>query len=211
MHDIVIFGAGGFGHEVLELIREVNRTKMLWDVLGFYDDDPVLKGSVVNGLNVLGGLRDLQKSTTKNVVLAVGNPEVRAKVMANLAADKVFPTLIHPTVVYPEQSMTIGSGSIVAANTFISVNTSIGNGVLLNVGCSIGHDVEIGDFCTINPGARVSGTVKIGNSVFVGVGAVLNNNISIADGVKIGAGSVVLKSVDKKATLFGNPARIMLE
>jgi sugar O-acyltransferase (sialic acid O-acetyltransferase NeuD family) len=211
MNEIAIFGAGGLGQEVLELIRELNKKHLSWKVVGFYDDDALLLGTVVDGIRVLGGLEDLRKSTTKNVVLAVGNPEVRAKVMYKLSADKEFPTLIHPTVVFPEQSMTIGSGSIVAANTFISVNTSIGNGVLLNVGCSIGHDVEIGDFCTINPGARVSGTVKIGNSVFVGVGAVLNNNISIVDGVKIGAGSVVLKSVDKKATLFGNPARIMLE
>jgi sugar O-acyltransferase (sialic acid O-acetyltransferase NeuD family) len=211
MNDIIIFGAGGLGQEVLELISQLNKKKASWEVVGFYDDDALLLGTVVHGIRVLGGLEDLRKSTTKNVVLAVGNPEVRSKLMYSLSVNKKFPTLIHPTVVIPEKSVTIGSGSIVAANTFISINTSIGDGVLLNVGCSIGHDVEIGDFCTINPGARVSGTVKIGNSVFVGVGAILNNNISIADGVKIGAGSVVLKSVDKKATLFGNPARIMLE
>lgn len=94
---------------------------------------------------------------------------------------------------------------MIAAGVFTSVGDSIGNGILLNIGCTIGYNVEIGYFCTINPGIRASGTVKIGKSVFVGVCPILNNNISIKSGVKIESGSVVLKSIDKKSTLFGNP------
>jgi acetyltransferase-like isoleucine patch superfamily enzyme len=70
-------------------------------------------------------------------------------------------------------------------------------------------DVVIGDYCTVNPGARVSGSVKIGELSSIGVGAILNNNILIASEVKVGAGAVVLKSVEKKSTVFGNPARII--
>lgn len=209
MNDIVICGAGGFGKEVLELIREINKKIPTWEVVGFYDDH-LKVGTIVNDIYVLGEIEELHKSAIKNVVVAISNPEVRAKLMLTLV-EKEFPVLIHPNVVFPEKSVSIGPGSIVASNTFISVNTSIGNGVLINVGCSIGHDVEIGNFCTINPGSKVSGTVKIGDSVFIGVGAVINNNITITSGVKIGAGSVVLKSVDKKSTIFGNPARIIIE
>ena len=209
MKDLVIYGAGGLGSEVLELVNNINKKSAIWNVVGFYDDY-VQAGSVVSCKRVLGGLEDLCQSDVKNVVIAIGNPEVRANLMLSLF-EKEFPVLIHPTVVIPEISVSIGSGSIIAANTYISVNTIIDKGVLINVGCSIGHDVEIGKFCTINPGSRVSGTVKMGEAVFVGVGAILNNNITITSGVKIGAGAVVLKSVNKKSTLFGNPARIMIE
>jgi sugar O-acyltransferase (sialic acid O-acetyltransferase NeuD family) len=209
MKNLVIYGSGGLGTEVLELINNINEKSAIWNVVGFYDDY-VKKGSFVSSMRVLGGLEDLRQSDVKSVVIAIGNPEVRANLMLSLV-EKEFPVLIHPTVVVPEISVSIGMGSIIAANTFISVNTIIEKGVLINVGCSIGHDVEIGKFCTINPGVRVSGTVKMGDAVYVGVGAILNNNITITSGVKIGAGSVLLKSVEKKGTLFGNPARIMLE
>lgn len=209
MKNLVIYGAGGLGIEVLELINNINEKSAIWNVVGFYDDY-VKEGSVVSSMRVLGGLEDLRQSDFKSVVIAIGNPEVRANLMLSLT-EKEFPVLIHPTVVLPEISVSIGSGSIIAANTFISVNTIIEKGVLINVGCSIGHNVEIGKFCTINPGVRVSGTVKMGDAVYVGVGAILSNNITITSGVKIGAGSVVLKSVDKKSTLFGNPARVMIE
>jgi sugar O-acyltransferase (sialic acid O-acetyltransferase NeuD family) len=210
MNEIVIFGAGGLGREVLELIKVVNNKKPSWNLVGFYDDTLIV-GTVVNGVVVLGGIEDLIKSRVKNVVVAIGDPVGRASVFNKLSSEKLFPSLIHPSVTHSETNVSIGPGCIIAANVFLSVNISIGKGTLLNVGCSIGHDVEIGNFCTINPGARVSGTVKLGNLVFIGVGAVLNNNITIVDEVKIGAGAVVLKSVDKKSTLFGNPARIMLE
>lgn len=210
MKEIVIFGAGGLGKEILELIVQINEKEPVWKVSGFFDDTKEV-GTVINGTKVLGGLNDLICSSFENVAIGIGDLELRATLMQKISLTKSLPTLIHPSVKFPNDSVIIGDGTIVASNVFISVNVSIGKGVLINVGCSIGHDVQIGNFCTINPGARISGTVKMGTSVFVGVGAILNNNITIADGVKVGAGSVVLKSLDKKATVFGNPARIMIE
>jgi sugar O-acyltransferase (sialic acid O-acetyltransferase NeuD family) len=210
MKDIVIFGAGGLGKEILELILQINAQCPTWKVSGFYDDTKDV-GTLINGVKVLGGLNDLLCSDFENVAIGVGDLESRAALMQKISLVKSLPTLIHPSVNLPHENVKIGSGTIVTSHVFISVNVSIGDGVLINVGCSIGHDVEIGNFCTINPGARISGTVKMGDSVFVGVGAILNNNITITSGVKIGTGSVVLKSIDKKATFFGNPARIMIE
>jgi sugar O-acyltransferase (sialic acid O-acetyltransferase NeuD family) len=210
MEKIVIYGAGGFGKEVLELINQINQTGTVWDVVGFFDD--FLKpGTIVSGISVLGNFESLQESNIKNVAVALGCPEARANLIDKLVGYKTLPILKHPTATVPQNNISIGYGTIIAANVFLSVNVKIGNGVLLNVGCSIGHDVIIGDFCTINPGSRISGSVNLGAFVFVGVGAILNNNISIVNNVKIGAGSVVLKSIEKKSTLFGNPARIVIE
>jgi sugar O-acyltransferase (sialic acid O-acetyltransferase NeuD family) len=208
--DIVIFGAGGLGKEVLELIHQINKNDYRWNVAGFFDDT-LTPGTVVNGIVVLGNLKSLQLSEFKNVAVAIGNPEARANLIDILSAEKTLPVLIHPSATVSEKNVFVEYGTIIAACVFLSVNVKIGSGVLLNVGCSIGHDVEIGDFCTINPGVRVSGSVKVGDFVFVGVGAILNNNISIANYAKIGAGAVVIKSIEKKSTVFGNPARIILE
>jgi sugar O-acyltransferase (sialic acid O-acetyltransferase NeuD family) len=210
MKEIVIFGAGGLGKEVLELINQINGVRPVWNVVGFFDDS-VIPGTTVNGISVLGGFESLQNSNFTNVVIAVGSPEARANFIGMLIEKKTMPNLIHPTVSFPKDNISIGYGTIIAANVFLSVNVKMGNGILLNVGCSIGHDVVIGNFCTINPGCRISGSVRLGDCVFAGVGSILNNNISIVNNVKIGAGAVVLKSVEKKSTVFGNPARVVLE
>jgi sugar O-acyltransferase (sialic acid O-acetyltransferase NeuD family) len=210
MNIIAIFGAGGMGKEVLEMIRRYNERDATWTIAGFFDDGLEI-GTKVCGLEVLGGAAELLKSDFPQVVVAIGDSNVRRKIMDILRINKSFPTIVDPSASIPLDGSLIGDGCLIAAGVFISVGVNIGNGVLINVGCTIGHDVQIGNYCTINPGARVSGTVKMGDSVFVGVGAVLNNNITIASGVKIGAGSVVIKSVDKKSTLFGNPARVILE
>ena len=46
--DIAIFGAGGFGREVLALIKEINRIEPQWNILGFFDDG-LEKGEIVKG------------------------------------------------------------------------------------------------------------------------------------------------------------------
>jgi sugar O-acyltransferase (sialic acid O-acetyltransferase NeuD family) len=209
MKEIVIFGAGGLGKEVLELIYQINGTRPVWNVVGFFDDS-LVPGTVINGISVLGNFESLQKSNFKNVAVAVGSPNIRANLINMLKGKKTMPILIHPTATVPNDNISIGYGTIVAAYVFLSVNVKMGNGILLNVGCSIGHDVTIGDFCTINPGCRISGSVILGDFVFVGVGSILNNNISVVNNVKIGAGAVVIKSVEKKSTVFGNPARVIL-
>lgn len=53
MKEIVIFGASGFGKEVLEIIREINKENPLWQVVGFFDNY-LQKGTVVNGIKILG-------------------------------------------------------------------------------------------------------------------------------------------------------------
>ena len=38
MKDILIYGFGGFGHEVACLIDHINRIKPTWNVIGYIDD-----------------------------------------------------------------------------------------------------------------------------------------------------------------------------
>jgi sugar O-acyltransferase (sialic acid O-acetyltransferase NeuD family) len=209
MQDIVIFGAGGLGKEVIELLDQINNKSPTWKLIGLFDDS-FREGECVNGYPVLGNFDMLKESFCHNVVVAIGDPELRKKIILELISNKCLPALIHPSSIVPSKVFEIGYGSIIMAGVFISVNTSIGNGVLINVYSCIGHDVIIGDFCTINPGCMISGSVRLGDCVFAGVGSILNNNISIVNNVKIGAGAVVIKSVEKKSTVFGNPARIVL-
>ena len=53
---VVVYGAGGYGRETVQLIEDINAHRARWDVLGFIDDDPATHGREVNGLPVLGGI-----------------------------------------------------------------------------------------------------------------------------------------------------------
>ena len=67
----------------------------------------------------------------------------------------------------------IGSGSIVAKNSYI------------NKGVNIGKNFNIGNFSTIEHNCLIGNNVKIGNNVSIS-NAIIGDNVSIADGVKIG-------------------------
>ena len=54
MKDIAIFGAGGFGREVACLIRIINESasEPKWNLIGFFDDNPELKGKMISHFGI---------------------------------------------------------------------------------------------------------------------------------------------------------------
>lgn len=51
LKDIAIFGVGGFGREVLALIKDINKVTPTYIIVGFFDDGLLL--SRKNGSKVL--------------------------------------------------------------------------------------------------------------------------------------------------------------
>ena len=48
MNDIAIFGAGGLGKEVACLVNKINEQEPTWNMIGFFDDNPDLKGKIIS-------------------------------------------------------------------------------------------------------------------------------------------------------------------
>jgi UDP-GlcNAc:undecaprenyl-phosphate GlcNAc-1-phosphate transferase len=66
---VLIYGAGGGG---IMALREIHQNRELnYRPLGFIDDDPILKGRVIQGLTVLGGVQDLDEILTRQPVEGV--------------------------------------------------------------------------------------------------------------------------------------------
>src|SRR3989338_1172432 len=112
---IAIFGAGGFGREVAELIRHINILNKEWDIIGFFDDDERTRGKKINNYSVLGGIEELNRyDSDLYVVLALGTPDIKKKVFEKIKNYKVkYPVLIHPSVIMCVRDyINIGEGSI---------------------------------------------------------------------------------------------------
>ncbi len=204
---LVIFGAGGLGRELKSWIEKSD----LYQLIGFFDDH-VPADTSIDGLPVLGGIKNLdQHNTTElNVVIAIGDPALRAKLINQLhkIPNLSYPVLIHPRAIIDDmKTMHLGKGTIITAGCALTTNITIGDHTLINLNSTIGHDCVIGQGCCIMPGVNLSGNLKIGDHVLIGTGACVLNNIEIGDRTKVGAGAVVTKSLPADCTAVGIPAK----
>lgn len=211
MKDIAIYGAGGFGREVLTLVEEVNRDRKEYNFIGFFDDGKE-KGEIVNNYPVIGNIDVLNSwGNPLSLIIALGNPGIKRTVFEKIHNSNLsFPSLIHPSVLIGDsQRVKIEEGCIVCAGNILTVNIVVHKFVILNLGCTVGHDTNIGEFSSFMPSVNISGDVIIGREVYVGTGAKIINQLSVGMGTVIGAGAVVTKSLPEKCTAVGIPAKVI--
>lgn len=206
--DIYIVGAGGFAREVAWLIDEINKKNKKWNFCGFIDENIENHGKNLNGYSILGGIETLVNKKNMNVVVAIGSPLAKAKVVEKLSKiDGIkFPVLIDPQARYGE-SVEFGEGSIVTSGALLTVNIKVGRHVIINLDSTIGHDAIIGDYSTILPSVNISGNTLLGKCSNIGTGSAIIQGIEIGENSIVGAGSVVVKDLPSNCTAVGAPAR----
>ena len=99
--DLLIYGFGGFGHEVACLINHINAEEPRWNLLG-YIDDGVAVGTECRYGKVLGNI-DTVNSWDKpvSVVIAIGNCRVVESLSQKISNKNVdFPNIIAPNVFF---------------------------------------------------------------------------------------------------------------
>ena len=116
-----------------------------------------------------------------------------------------FATLIHPTAVVGP-NVTIGAGSIIGPLTQLSCEIVVGRFVAFGTLSSAAHDTTIGDYCQISGHCSITGNVVLEDGVFLGSHAVIVPQAHVGAWAYVGAGSVVLKRVQARTKVFGNPA-----
>lgn len=207
MQNVIIFGAGGFGREVLEILKDQNKVFETWDILGFIDDTlPV--GQHVNGFPILGNM-DWFSNNHNNAgcLVAIGDPLIKWKIIEELEKYGVnFVNAIHPSVIMSD-SVELGKNVIICAGCILTVNIKIGSHVILNLNSTVGHDVIIEDYCSIMPSVKINGNVLLKKGVYIGSGATIIQHINIGELSTIGAGAVVVRDIPNGVTAIGIPAK----
>lgn len=205
MKDLIIIGASGFGREVAWLVERINKIKPTWNLLGFVDDNESIIGTRINGYKVLCSTKEADAFKNAYFVCAVGSSKVRKQIIEKLGSQN-FATLIDPSV---EMSslVEIGEGTIICAQTILTVNVKIGNHVIINLDCTIGHDAILDNFVTLYPSVNVSGMTHYGECVELGTGSQIIQGKTIGKGTIVGAGSVVVKDLPEECTAVGAPCK----
>ena len=209
MEDLIIVGASGFGREVLEAVRAINRVMPRWNVLGFLDDNVhALDGFDITP-KVLGTIRDWEVRGDEQYVLAIAAPRTKERIVSVLKAKGArFASVIDPTVRIGERTR-IGEGLVAFSQVDISVDCRIGDFVFFNSLGAIGHDAVIGDYCTFGPKVCISGATNMGKGVNVGALASTFPGIEVGDYATIGMNSAAIKRVKAETTVIGVPAKAL--
>lgn len=192
-----IIGAGGFGREVynsLSLGEQTNTVFFVNDEYWYKNDDKILPLSEF-------------KTDEYEVIVAVGNPTNRKKIIESLPSKTKFFTHIHSSVIILDKSVEIGEGSIVCAGSILTTNIKIGKHCHLNLHSTVGHDTIIGEYFTTAPGVKISGNCNIGDCVYFGTNASVREKISVCNNVTIGLNGGVVKDIKESGTYVGVPVK----
>ena len=212
---LILFGASNFGDEIVQLFRDINKAskEAQWDITGFLDDNPDMKGKIRNGISVLGGKSWLNENHKEenNYLCCIGSPKAKAKVVQHLKTFKAkFATGIHPSVIMSDTT-SIGEGTVITAGNIFTTNIKVLDHVIFNLACTLGHYSIVNNYCTINPGVNISGDVILEEGVLLGTNATTLEKITIGEYSIIGAGAVVNKNIPANVTAVGIPAKIIKE
>jgi len=209
-NELVIIGAAN--PETVRLIEQINDYKPTWRIIGFVDDDPAKAHTSVWDFPVLGPL-ELLATELRGVHVAnniASSTAMRRKVVERLTAYGVVPvTLIHPSV--DIRKVEIGGGTVIYERNILSPGVKIGKHCIITFHNVIAHESHLGDFVAVASGCVINGRIVVEEGVYIGAGATILPQVHIGAWSKIGAGSVVMQDVPARYTVFGNPARKLLQ
>lgn len=212
MKDIIIVCAGGFGLEVLDVIKKINHRKISegkeakYNILGFLDDNPHALDSTDIKIPILGGISDWEPMENEVYAIGVAFGELKQKISTTLKSKGCcFETLVAPWSIVADDCK-IGEGCFISAYS-ISAGVELGNFVNIN-GSMICPGAFIDDYSTTT-GLTVVENAIIGKRVFVGSHAVISSGVSVGNDAQVSVGSIVTENVPSGATVFGVPAKRM--
>jgi sugar O-acyltransferase (sialic acid O-acetyltransferase NeuD family) len=207
MRSIGVYGASGFGREVLPLVRAQYASKNTEISLiddGISDDESILSFEDFVAL----------PHADKLVTITIANSLIREKLATCCADAGIGITDVRAANALIFDDVEIGEGAILCGFTHLTSNIRIGRHFHANIYSYVAHDCVIGDYVTFAPNVHCNGNVHIEDHAYIGTGAILKQGtpgkpLKIGRGATVGMGAVVTKDVAAGDTVIGNPARPM--
>jgi sugar O-acyltransferase (sialic acid O-acetyltransferase NeuD family) len=207
MHDLIIVGAGGFGHEL---------HAWLWDA--FAPEEYRFKGFLgrredcAAGDTVVKWLADpeaYQPQTNDRFLLAIGDVAARRRIAETLQSRRAqFVTFRHPSAIIAATAR-IGIGAVIYPLAVVSHQAVLGDFVHLSLYASAGHDSHVGENCYLAPYATINGQARVGRDSFLGTHTSVGPGVHVGERSKICSGSCALRNVPPDSFVVGVPGRIV--
>ncbi|MDO8982381.1 acetyltransferase [Cypionkella sp.] len=206
---IGVFGAAGFGREVMPLLRKQYAAAEPQAQFVFVERSAAPDQ---NGVPVMAETEFLASPRAKAFVLAIADGEIRARLHDMALRSGAVPLEARAASAEVFDRATLRAGAILCAQSIVSSDVQVGLCFHLNVFSYLAHDCRVGDFVTFGPHVTCAGNVIIEDRAYIGAGALIRQGtpdkpLVIGAGAVIGMGAVVTKDVPPGVTVVGNPAR----
>ncbi len=210
MKRLLIVGAGDLGRETFQWARDIEKhSGIKWEVIGFLDDNLQALDKYNKSDWILGTVNEYEPLPGDELVVAIADPATKTDLFHRLSAKgAAFTTLIHPTVLLPDE-YSIGKDVIIGPGSIVSIEVTIADCVIVNTLTVVGHDVVIESGCVISDYCDLMGHCYLEENVFLGSGVQILPSVRVGKNAKVGAGSVAIRRVKADTTVFGNPAKII--
>lgn len=205
MQEIYVYGCGGVGRELCDCLLSSDK----YNLMGFIDDNSDIRECMGFQCRTLNEIITERNPKEIKVIISIGEPFVRQIVSEKLSKTGIDEITVDLSGHFNPDHSTVGGGTLLHSNSYISVNSCIGRSCFINKDALVGHDCKLGDYCVLSPRVTLGGNVSIGENTYIGTGAVIRNGISIGRNVIIGMGSVVVKDVEDEEVVVGNPATFL--
>lgn len=201
---IVLIGGGGHAKVMLDaaLCAQVV-------IHGFVDDDPDALISKMRGCpGYVGCFDEVTRNTGCCPMLAIGDLDVRRRVIDQLGGVQFASPIVHPRSVVAS-SARVALGVFVGAGAIVNADAKLCTHAIVNSGAIVEHDVRVGINVHVGPRAVLGGGVVVGDDSLIGIGATVLPRVKIGRGVIVGGGAVVVEDVEDGAVVVGVPARVV--
>lgn len=194
---IAIVGGVGGGGALIIADAVLNNNNQI--VTGIYDNNESFHGKKILGIKILGGenemLADYKEGKFDAIVIAFNkNLQERRDAFERYKSLNIqFANVIDKTVQI-RNSVEIGDGNIILANSYIAACTVIGDNNFISSNVCLEHGNIVGSHNAFGPGVFTSGNVIIKNKIRFGTGVFIEPNLIVGDNVILG--SFVLINTD---------------
>lgn len=173
IQNLLIVGAGIYGL----VAKEIAESMGCFLRIDFVDDGTK---ETPDGTPVIGKTKDLPELSKRyaNVVVAIGNPEVRQKLIRFIEEETLLRlvTLVSPRA-YVSPSARIGKGCIIEPMAVVHTGCVLGKGCLICAGAVVNHAAMCGDCVQVDCNATVAGNTVVPGGIKVASGTVYENKI----------------------------------
>ncbi len=205
MDPVVIYGAGGLGGLVQDILEQAER----YQPVAFLDSNPARHGKIVAGLPVRGGIEqvhELLRAGIRYAIVAIGDNVTRVALAETLQARGMcLASAVHPLASI-SPSAVLGEHVIIGPRATICVHARIGPHTVISAGAIAEHDNVLGRGVFLHPAVRLAGTVTVEDFATLGIGAAVIPGRRIGCGALVEPGAVVIHDIPANSAAGGIPA-----
>jgi sugar O-acyltransferase (sialic acid O-acetyltransferase NeuD family) len=201
---VVVYGAGGHGKVVAEILAASGRT-----LDGFIDDNAALAGTSVIGVPVFAAVQWLRLHPGATILLGIGDNCARERAASLVKRHGCkLAIAVHPSATVA-RSAKLAQATVIMPAAVLNPDCEIGEGAIINSGAIVEHDVRIDRYAHLSPNCAVAGGAQIGAYSHIGIGASVLPLKRVGANCIVGAGAVVIDDIADNQVVFGVPAKVV--